>query len=289
MTRLLLAVVLAQTVIAGADIFWLWRQHLRQLRMSRTDIKDETKETDGDPAIKMRIRRLRMRRARQRMLAAVPTATVVVTNPTHYAVALTYDTQEEQRSETGRQGCRFVGGPNPGRRARTRGTDRGQSTARSHVASVAARRVGTTRTLQGRRGTDCLCVASDRTPGRVTDHPSPRIECVRGRSRTDLNNFLTAIIGGAEAILERLWIDQETRVDITNIREGARRAGALIRDASPIPRETSLRNVISLNETILATSRLLAFRLGSDIALTLDLTEAGDGVRPSRPSWTGSC
>ena len=90
-TRLLLAVVLAQAVIAGADMFWQWRQHLRQLRMSRTDVKDETKETDGDPAIKMRIRRLRMRRARQRMLAAVPTATVVVTNPTHYAVALTYD------------------------------------------------------------------------------------------------------------------------------------------------------------------------------------------------------
>jgi flagellar biosynthesis protein FlhB len=92
--RLLLAVVLAQTVIAGVDIFWLWRQHSRQLRMSRTDIKDEAKESDGDPATKMRIRRLRMRRARQRMLAAVPTATVVVTNPTHYAVALTYDSQK---------------------------------------------------------------------------------------------------------------------------------------------------------------------------------------------------
>ena len=92
--RLLLAVVLAQAAIAGADMFWLWRQHLRQLRMSRTDIRDETKETDGDPAIKMRLRRLRMRRARQRMLAAVPTATVVVTNPTHYAVALTYDSQK---------------------------------------------------------------------------------------------------------------------------------------------------------------------------------------------------
>ena len=89
--RLLFAVVLAQTVIAGADMFWLWRRHLRQLRMSRTEVSDETKETEGDPAIKMRIRRIRMRRARQRMLAAVPTATVVVTNPTHYAVALTYD------------------------------------------------------------------------------------------------------------------------------------------------------------------------------------------------------
>jgi flagellar biosynthetic protein FlhB len=92
--RLLLAVVLAQTVIAAVDIFWLWRQHLRQLRMSRSDVKDETKETDGDPAIKMRIRRIRMRRARQRMLAAVRTATVVVTNPTHYAVALTYDSKK---------------------------------------------------------------------------------------------------------------------------------------------------------------------------------------------------
>ena len=90
-TRLLLAVVLAQVVIAGVDLFWLWRRHLGQLRMSRTDIKDEHKETEGDPAIKMRIRRIRMRRARQRMLAAVPKATVVITNPTHFAVALTYD------------------------------------------------------------------------------------------------------------------------------------------------------------------------------------------------------
>jgi len=90
-TRLLLAAILAQIAITGADMFWLWRQHLRQLRMSRSDVKDETKETDGDPAVKLRIRRIRMRRARQRMLAAVPKATVIVTNPTHYAVALTYD------------------------------------------------------------------------------------------------------------------------------------------------------------------------------------------------------
>jgi flagellar biosynthetic protein FlhB len=90
-TRLLLAAVLAQMAIAGADVFWIWRQHLQHLRMTRSDVKDETKETEGDPAVKMRIRRLRMRRARQRMLAAVPTATVIITNPTHYAAALTYD------------------------------------------------------------------------------------------------------------------------------------------------------------------------------------------------------
>jgi flagellar biosynthetic protein FlhB len=95
-TRLLFTVVLAQAVIAAADVYRLWRQHLRQLRMSRSDIRDETKETEGDPAIKMRIRRIRVRRARQRMLAAVPKATVVVTNPTHYAAALTYDSDNSR-------------------------------------------------------------------------------------------------------------------------------------------------------------------------------------------------
>jgi len=95
----------------------------------------------------------------------------------------------------------------------------------------------------------------------------------------DLNNLLTAIIGATESILERRWIDLETRADIAHIREGARRAGALIRHTPPNPHEPSSRDVISVNETILATSRLLAFRLGSDISLMLDLTEDNDGAR----------
>jgi flagellar biosynthetic protein FlhB len=90
-TRLILTIVLAQLMIAGIELAWLWRQHLHRLRMSRADIRDEQKETDGDPAIKQRIRRIRIQRARRRMLAAVRRATVVVTNPTHYAIALTYD------------------------------------------------------------------------------------------------------------------------------------------------------------------------------------------------------
>ena len=63
----------------------------RSLRMSREEIKQESRESDGDPRVKARLRKLRMARARARMMAQVPKATVVVTNPTHYAVALAFD------------------------------------------------------------------------------------------------------------------------------------------------------------------------------------------------------
>jgi flagellar biosynthetic protein FlhB len=59
--------------------------------MSKQDIKDESKQTDGDPMVKARIRGLRLERGRQRMMQAVPEADVVITNPTHFAVALQYD------------------------------------------------------------------------------------------------------------------------------------------------------------------------------------------------------
>jgi flagellar biosynthesis protein FlhB len=59
--------------------------------MSRQDIREELKDTEGDPRLKARLRQLRMQRLRRRMMAAVPKATVVITNPTHYAVALGYD------------------------------------------------------------------------------------------------------------------------------------------------------------------------------------------------------
>jgi flagellar biosynthesis protein FlhB len=61
------------------------------MRMSRQEVKEEHKQAEGDPTIKARLRQLRMERARKRMMAAVPTASVVVTNPTHYAVALKYE------------------------------------------------------------------------------------------------------------------------------------------------------------------------------------------------------
>lgn len=89
--HVLLAVLAAQAAIALADLLWVRMRHARGLRMSRQDIRDEQKETEGDPKVKQRFRQLRFQRARRRMLAAVPKATVVITNPTHYAVALAYD------------------------------------------------------------------------------------------------------------------------------------------------------------------------------------------------------
>ncbi len=88
---LLFLVLGAHAAMAGVDLMLVRLRYARRLRMSREDQRQETKEAEGDPQIKARIRRLRMMRARRRMMAAVPKATVVVTNPTHYAVALSYD------------------------------------------------------------------------------------------------------------------------------------------------------------------------------------------------------
>lgn len=92
--RVLIAVLSVMTVIAAVDFLYQKQQHLKQLRMSKQDIKDEFKQTEGDPMIKARLRQIRMERARRRMMAAVPEADVVVTNPTHFAVALKYDPAE---------------------------------------------------------------------------------------------------------------------------------------------------------------------------------------------------
>jgi flagellar biosynthetic protein FlhB len=83
--------VLVFVVVVAIDVpFQIW-SHNKKLRMSRKEIKDEHKENEGDPQIKARIREQQNRMARSRMMSAVPDADVVVTNPTHYAVALAYD------------------------------------------------------------------------------------------------------------------------------------------------------------------------------------------------------
>ncbi len=89
--RIVLAMLAVQAVVAVLDGLHTYWKHMSGLRMSRHELREEHKEAEGDPAIKARVRRLRMARARKRMMAAVPNAAVVVTNPTHYAVALAYD------------------------------------------------------------------------------------------------------------------------------------------------------------------------------------------------------
>lgn len=85
------AALLAFALIAAADWLLVHQRHLRKLRMSRQDQKDEMKESEGDPHVKGRQRQIRQQRARTRMMAAVPKAAVVITNPTHFAVALAYE------------------------------------------------------------------------------------------------------------------------------------------------------------------------------------------------------
>jgi flagellar biosynthesis protein FlhB len=89
--RLLLGVVAAVALIAMVDYGYQWWNHHKQLRMTKQEVRDEGKQQEGDPHIKGKIRQLRAERARKRMMQAVPEADVVVTNPTHYAVALKYD------------------------------------------------------------------------------------------------------------------------------------------------------------------------------------------------------
>lgn len=78
-------------VLAAADWLYQHRAFLRRMRMTLQEVKDEHKESDGNPVIKSRQRAIGLQRARKRMMAAVPTASVIVTNPTHYAVALRYE------------------------------------------------------------------------------------------------------------------------------------------------------------------------------------------------------
>lgn len=81
----------AMVLIAAVDVpFQLW-DHNRQLKMTRQEVKDEFKETDGSPDLKRRVREVQQEMARRRMMQEVPKADVVITNPTHYAVALRYD------------------------------------------------------------------------------------------------------------------------------------------------------------------------------------------------------
>jgi flagellar biosynthetic protein FlhB len=89
--KLLGAVVAIMAVVAMADYLFQYRRWYERQKMSLRELKEEFKQTEGDPAIKGKMRQVRHTKARRRMIAAVPKAAVVITNPTHYAVALQYE------------------------------------------------------------------------------------------------------------------------------------------------------------------------------------------------------
>ncbi|GAA0747405.1 flagellar biosynthesis protein FlhB [Sphingomonas sp. ABOLD] len=77
--------------LALFDFVWQRRSFMKRMRMSLQEVKDEYKQSEGDPKIKAKIRSMQMQRSRSRMMSNVPKASVVITNPTHYAIALQYD------------------------------------------------------------------------------------------------------------------------------------------------------------------------------------------------------
>jgi flagellar biosynthetic protein FlhB len=93
--RLVSAISIATIVLVALDLVWARFHWRRDLRMTKQELKDEFKQAEGDPIIKSRLRSIARDRARKTMLAAVPRATLVIANPTHYAIALKYEHGED--------------------------------------------------------------------------------------------------------------------------------------------------------------------------------------------------
>jgi flagellar biosynthetic protein FlhB len=93
-TKMMVVILLSTGVLAAADFFWTRHHWYSELKMSQQEIKDEHKQSQGDPMVKGRQRAVMRSRARQRMINNVPRATLVIANPTHYAVALRYVREE---------------------------------------------------------------------------------------------------------------------------------------------------------------------------------------------------
>ncbi len=101
-------VIIAFIVVAVLDVFMVRFQYFKSLRMSKQEVKDEYKQMEGDPQVKGRIRRLQMEAARKRMIQDVAGADVVITNPTHYAIALRYDSTKEPAPKILAKGVDFL-------------------------------------------------------------------------------------------------------------------------------------------------------------------------------------
>lgn len=109
-SKLLLSIVVVLAVLAAADYTYQWFQTFKEMKMSRQDIKEEYKEQEGDPTSKMRQRQKRREFSQKRanLLQTVPEATVIITNPIHYAVALKWDSQKMKAPLVVAKGSGFV-------------------------------------------------------------------------------------------------------------------------------------------------------------------------------------
>ncbi len=89
--QMMVGVLIILIVIAAIDLVYQRAEYSKKMRMSRQEVKDEFKQSEGDPHIRAKLRQLRTEKSRQRMMQSVPDADVVITNPTHYSIALKYD------------------------------------------------------------------------------------------------------------------------------------------------------------------------------------------------------
>ncbi len=92
--RLMMGILFVMFIVAVADLLYQRFEHFKKMRMTKQELKDEYKQSEGDPHVKAKLRQLRQEKARARMMQSVPTADVVITNPTHFAIALKYDPEE---------------------------------------------------------------------------------------------------------------------------------------------------------------------------------------------------
>lgn len=94
-TKLLATITVATSLMVAADVAWTRKQWFKNLRMTKQEVKDEHKQAEGDPILKAKRLSLARDRLRKRMIAAVPQATVVITNPTHFSIALRYESEQD--------------------------------------------------------------------------------------------------------------------------------------------------------------------------------------------------
>jgi flagellar biosynthetic protein FlhB len=107
-TKLMIAVCIAMFFIAILDYLYQRFEYMKNLRMTKQELKDEYKQQEGDPHIKQKLRQIRAERAKKRMMTAVPKSDVIITNPTHFAVALKYDNNAMQAPIVVAKGIDFL-------------------------------------------------------------------------------------------------------------------------------------------------------------------------------------